>query len=81
MKDEFKKTWTEIYSYLSFPKVDRAATNLSSTLTLEKLKKAWDARDPRIIRCPNCHKEHPLARMAARVTCVCNYVFDPRKEK
>lgn len=32
-----------------------------------------------IIRCPNCQKEHPLAWMAARVTCVCNYVFDPRE--
>lgn len=33
------------------------------------------------VLCPNCMKEHLVNVLSPQMTCVCNYVFDPRKEK
>lgn len=37
--------------------------------------------DALLVRCPNCLKVHSIKEFSSRMTCVCNYVFDPRKEK
>lgn len=34
-----------------------------------------------VVTCPNCYKQHNLVELSPQMTCICNYVFDPREPK